>query len=45
MTDRPVMLIAGGSAAVAYTAAFLFLPLAAISDESLRWRRTLRLAR
>lgn len=39
------MLVTGASAAIAYAAAFLFLPLAALSDESLRWRRTLRLAR
>ena len=39
------MLVTGGCAAIAYAAAFLFLPLATLADESLRWRRTLRLAR
>ncbi|ENO82561.1 lipopolysaccharide biosynthesis protein [Thauera mechernichensis] len=39
------MLIVGGSAGLAYAAAFLFIPLNALADESLRWRRTLRLAR
>ncbi|WP_297362003.1 lipopolysaccharide biosynthesis protein [Thauera sp.] len=38
------MLIVGGGAGLAYAAAFLFLPLAALADETLRWRRLLRLA-
>lgn len=39
------MVIVGGSAGFAYTIAFLFLPLVALSDESMRWRRVLRIAR
>lgn len=37
------MLIVGGTAFLAYAAAFLFLPITALTDESLRWRRLLRL--
>lgn len=39
------MLIVGGGGGFAYAAAFLFLPLVALSDESMRWRRALRIAR
>lgn len=39
------LLIVGGTGAVVYAAAFLFLPLPALAAETARWRKLLRLAK